>query len=160
MTQPAQTATTNDQPRGLMLNVLRPAGSPDCTNNGISARHNRVTVVGIITDTDDAANAASRRDDITPRFHVTALPRECQVFAATDDAPAVIIRYSAGWSAPTNDQRPIHLDPLDAATAGTWVMAGGNYATTTDSRWTDLVRTLTGTTGSSEALRIHDRIER
>ncbi|MGB6245177.1 hypothetical protein, partial [Gordonia sp. (in: high G+C Gram-positive bacteria)] len=153
MTQPTTTATNNAQPRGLRLSVYRPAGYPDCTNNGISARHDVVTVVGFVSKDDEKENALSRRDDIIQRYVITALPKGSQVFAATDDAPAVILRYCAGNSG------KLHLAPADDAVGGTWLMAGGNYAASSDSRWSALVRHLTEATAASEAIQIHDRIE-
>jgi hypothetical protein len=38
-----------------------------------------------------------------------------------------------------------------------WTMMGGNYAATSDSRWTEAIRRLTG--ASFSAVPIHDRIE-
>jgi hypothetical protein len=142
--------------RGLIVNVLRPADFPDCTNNGISGRHARLTVVGIITPANERDQAESDLLDIIRNHYMTLMPDGSRVFAPTDDAPAAVLRYSAGFAA--NAPRPLHLAPLDACQNGQWVMAGGNYATG-DSRWSTLLATLTGTRAAGSVVPIHDRIE-
>lgn len=142
-----------DTQLGLRVHVLRSAGFPDCTNNGISAQHAHLTIVGIITPTNETHNLATEDIEIFPDFHLTALPRDSQIFPPSADAPAAVLRYSRGRYS------GLHIAPLDACLARRWVMAGGNYAETTDSRWTDLLRTITDSNAVGSAVPIHDRIE-
>lgn len=158
MTQHANTATDNYTEKGMRVYVLRAPAFGDCTNNGISARHTALTVVGIITPGNEADNKESDLVDINRNLYITRLPKDSRVFAPSDYAPAAVLRYSNGWT--NRDHKPLHLAPLDACLDGTWLMAGGNYAEGSDSRWTALLRTLTGSPATSAAVPIHDRIER
>jgi hypothetical protein len=130
--------------KGLLLHVYRQADPlfPDCSNGGVSAKHNRLIVVG-----------TKRHDeDMKP------LPRESQVFSPSDEAPAVVLVESGvpGLYGP-------HLEPLEyvdahntKAYAGP--MAGGNYAGTCDSRWAALGRDVFGH-DRLDIVAVHDRFE-
>jgi hypothetical protein len=79
-----------------------------------------------------------------------------RIFSARSDArtlPTYALRNLRGC---------LNLVPIDVldggANAGVWVMASGTYATSTDSRWWDLVRELEGG-GGSPVVAIHDRAE-
>jgi hypothetical protein len=127
--------------KGLRLSVYRAVDFPDCTNGGISGTHARVTVVGRLVD-----------------GVVMPLPLGCCVFEADDDAPAVVLVES---HCPRYDPTP-HLIPLEFVD-GTPVgsvgpMSGGNYAGTTDSRWSELGKLYEGVR-HLDAVAIHDRIE-
>ena len=126
--------------KGLSLNVYRVNGR-DCTNGGISAKADRLVVVGIFIDGE-----------------VQPLPRDCQVFEADELAPAVVLVPSR---APGYDACP-HLVPLefvDGLPAGhVGPMAGGNYAGTSDSRWGELGKKF-GQNLALDVVRIHDRSE-
>lgn len=128
--------------KGLRLSVYRPAdlGYGDLTNGGVSGKADTVTVVGRLED-----------------GKVVPLPKECQVFSADEDAPAVILVESR---IALSDPTP-HLIPLDLAegtppdTVGP--MAGGNYAGTSDGRWAALGK-LYGHL-RLDVVAIHDRVE-
>lgn len=146
--------TAATEPKGLHLDVYRNAQGVDCTLGGITATHNHVTLVGYITDADDTATRESVRFDVLPQRAATLLPRDSRVFPATDDAPAVLLRYSAALYPTTG--RAIHLIPADLA-PGRHCMAGGNYAGTSDSRLYELLEHLTGYRHA--IVPVHDRIE-
>lgn len=118
--------------KGLLLTVYRPAGWPDATNGGITATAAKVTVTGI------------RLGD----HEVQPLPRDMQVFAPTGDAPEVTLTVRTFGRSTWR-----HLEPVTPSPAGrTGYMDGGNYAATTDSRWTEL-------TGDGHPVSVHDRTE-
>lgn len=103
----------------------------DCSNGGISAHVDRVTIVGV-------------RDPYVTGDKVERLGLGSRVSAPTDDAPAAVLvkRYLQGvtvW----------HVEPLEVKG---WVMAGGTYCATSDSR----INEITGVYG---ALALHDRVE-
>ena len=83
------------------------------------------------------------------------LPRECRVFTPTDDAPAVLVRYSASLY-PNGVGRAIHLIPADLP-AGRHAMFGGNYSGVGDTRFGQLTEQLTGY--RHYIVPVHDRIE-
>lgn len=127
--------------KGLRLSVYRAAGrDTDCTNGGITGKHDSVIVVGVLVDGE-----------------VKPLPRNCQVFEPSDDAPAVVLVES---HIALRDPTP-HLVPLEYA-KGTppdhvGPMAGGNYAGSSDSRWADLGK-LYGPL-RLDVVAVHDRVE-
>lgn len=130
------TATT-----GLRLDVYRDADGSDCTANGISARNARLTLVGV-------------KRDLGP---VEPLPRTSQVFSPTDAAPAVILVARGRGAATYFSIAPLADDGADIRKGG---MAGGNFASTSDSRFNDLVADLRGDGGRYiGAVAIHDRFE-
>lgn len=132
--------------RGITLNVLR--GRHDCTLNGISSRHDRVTVVGVLDDRQTPLLSLSAAARVEP------LPSALQVAAATDDAPAVWLRLrrigglclSLEPATRLGEDRP-------------WFMFGGNHATTSDARWNEYMRDLTDGT-DIPSIHVHDRNER
>lgn len=148
-------STTTDTPKGLRLSVYRNADGTDCTLNGISATHTDVTLIGYITDADEQATRQSLREDVLPQRAATMLPRECRVFTPTDDAPAVLLRYSASLY-PNGIGRAIHFIPADLP-AGQHVMFGGNYSGVGDTRFGQLTEQLTGY--RHYIVPVHDRIE-
>jgi hypothetical protein len=119
--------------KGLLLSVYKNANC-DCTNGGVTATATQLTLVGI-----------KRGGEIEP------LSPRAQVFAPTKDAPAVILCESAlpGMYGP-------HLEPLEHAD-GVGPMMGGNYAASSDSRWSELGE-LFGH-GRISAVPVHDRVE-
>lgn len=123
--------------KGLTVYVARTIALGDCTNGGLSAKHDRLTVVGYV--------------DITGQRY--DLPERAQVFEATDDAPAalLVVRNIGG--------RILSIVPEDGADPGArWYMMGGNYASLGDSRLCDLARNLIGGAYYG-AVPIHDRHE-
>jgi hypothetical protein len=123
--------------KGLRLYVYRSDGT-DCTNGGITAAAAQVTVTGI------------RRGGSRQAFTTRPVPRDMQIFPPAGHAPEVtlVIRKNGTgghW---------VHLEPAADEPPGTGgYMDGGNYAATTDSRWTEL-------TGHGLPLPVHDRTER
>lgn len=136
---------------GLRLSVYRNAElTTDCTLNGITARHTSVTLVGVQTEGNDREDRAS--GNYAGTLHVTALPRGMQAHPVREDAPAVILRYSASYY---GEVRYMHLVPASSGTDRG--MAGGNYAGTSDSRLPELLERLTGV--RVRILDVHDRFE-
>lgn len=130
--------------RGLTLDVYRNHRG-DFTLNGISATHNQVTLVGTVDQYQWSE---------TP---VTPMPKESQVFAASDDAPAVALVDKGD----TVNLVPVQWDDEEGTwrRINTWFMAGGNYAATADSRIGELIQKVTGHRFYG-AIAIHDREER
>lgn len=142
--------TTPD--RGMTLEVLRPADGVDCTLDGITSTHTRLTLVGIV-DYRGGYRPSERR--------LSLLPPECRVWDASPAAPAVMlgVRRMGGII--------FHLIPA------TWdghhwtpspedighYCAGGNYATTGDSRVGDLLSNFLDDGRFYGALAVHDRLE-
>ena len=117
--------------RALRLNVLRPADFPDCTNGGVSASHDRVYVVC---------------PDGPDEFDL-------------DDAPAGLLRLEIREVFGTKAAClvPVGEAPHDRPIGP---MAGGNYATTSDSRLGRLVaREMGAEYRFMTCLPIHDRYE-
>lgn len=115
----------------IRLGEQRVWTSLDCSNGGISATCDQVTIVGM-------------REGINSDAEIEPLPRRAQCCAPTKKAPAAVLvkRYLQGvtvW----------HVEPLEATG---WLMAGGTYCATSDSR----INEITGVYG---ALALHDRIE-
>lgn len=127
--------------KGLTLSVYKSARIGDCTNGGITAKADKVVVVGFLVD-----------------GRVEPLPRDCRVFEPSDDAPAVVLVPSR---IPGYDPTP-HLIPLEFAEAlpdgRVGPMSGGNYAGSCDSRWSDLGK-LFGVGLHLDLVAVHDRTE-
>jgi hypothetical protein len=64
----------------------------------------------------------------------------------------------AAWLVPGNVGGSAKIVPHDEYTNKTWTMFGGNYAGTSDSRFTEAVEKITGATFYG-AVPIHDRVE-
>ncbi|NKV38891.1 hypothetical protein GS919_03320 [Rhodococcus hoagii] len=135
--------------RGLLLSVLRNADGRDCTLGGISSRATALTLVGTLD---------SRKGQVQ---RVTAMPARSRCVEPTAARPAVALEIRTGLLA---EDRYISLVPVEwddeiDATPRThsWSMAGGNYATTSDSRFPELVRYYVD--AYSSAVAIHDRVE-
>lgn len=128
--------------KGLRLTVYRAAGSyPDCSNGGISAKADVVTVVGRLVG-----------------GKVIELPRDCRVFEPSDDAPAVVLVPSRvpGYSV-TPHLIPLEfVEDLPPGTVGP--MDGGNYAGSCDSRFGELGK-LYADSLNLDVVAIHDRVE-
>lgn len=118
---------------GLNVCVYRPAGGPDCTRGGISSRADQLCVINVPGP-----------------------------FRPTETSPAAWLYDTArgrgrpNWvlvPAVTNDDGKWR--PVD--TRQQWYMAGGNLASTSDSRWCEALRDLGISYPSVVA--IHDRHE-
>lgn len=128
---------------GLRVDIFRNAArSGDTTNGGISSRYSRLTITGVLN-----------MNSSLPTF--AALPERAQPFKVSEDAPEawLCLRNAVGslvWSViPANDSDMPH---------STWVMrhmAGGNFASTSDSRF----RTAMEPHSFYGAVAIHDRRE-
>ena len=128
--------TNSDGTKGLLLSIYRNAELGDCTNGGITATAKRLVVTGV--------RHGWTRDEGT----VEPLPADSRVFSPTDDAPEVtlVIRDNGyhHW---------LHLEPVAGTPEGhTTYMMGGNYAGTSDARWSELV-------GDHGPVAVHDRTE-
>lgn len=153
----APTPATPEAPKGLRLDVYRAAHGMDCTLHGITSEHTDVTLIGYQTDAEIALTDESATIDVYPDLALRRLPRTSQVFAATDDAPAVVLVVRTHHGLSGGRERYAYLAPLAALATHKWVMFGGNYAATTDSRLPELLGTLTGSRHS--ILPVHDRTE-
>jgi hypothetical protein len=112
---------------GLIVSVFRD-GDSDFSRGGVSADHTQLTVVNI------------------------AGP-----FGPIDDRPAVMLIQGPG-SGPNPVIVPAVLSDAGAwKPAPGWWMFGGNYAATSDSRFSEAITRLGGTRGM--AVKVHDRIE-
>lgn len=128
--------------KGLTIGVLR--GQYDGTNGGVSRSHDRLTVVGYLSE-------GAREPE--------PMPVDSRVFTPTEDAPAVLLRVRRPFSNHLIcDVMPTQLVKGFIVPERRWVMAGGNYASLGDSRLSDLVSSLLGHPFYG-ALSIHDRIE-
>jgi hypothetical protein len=110
------------------LAVLRRTDG-DCTNSGVSSKLHYITIVAIVDE----------------HYKPSGMARaELELVAAKNPGACVVeMRAPTGTLYPT-------IYPLRAWLDGKWLMAGGNYAHSTDSRWRDLY---------PAPLPIHDRIE-
>lgn len=116
--------------RGMTLDVYRSAShTGDTTLGGITSRATQVTVIGIL-------------DHGTPM----TLPTYFPLRAATPTAPAVILVIRTIFG-----RVSLHLEPTGDSVVH--YMHGGNYAGSTDSRWTTLIKNFGG------LLPVHDRNE-
>ncbi|ARQ95519.1 hypothetical protein I5G81_gp80 [Mycobacterium phage Shandong1] len=134
----------NNLPEGLRVNVFR-SSLGDCTNGGVTAAADHVTVVGYVKP--GTVGEPNHKREVLP------LPRQSQVFPAREDAPAVVmIESNLRGALP-------HLVPLDAFLAGKWTMHGGNHAGGSDSRFGSLIEDVFGGPRCVSLLPVHDRIE-
>lgn len=117
--------------QALRLTVLR-SNSIDCTNNGISANADNLALVGVIG-----------KDKVFRPISGT--------MPATDPSlPQVALRAGNGDT--------VNIVPVGPAEDGTWLMAGGNFAHTSDSRLSAYFDALDRPKFYG-AIAIHDRIE-
>jgi hypothetical protein len=126
--------------RGLILSVYRNAELGDCTNGGITATANAVTVTGIRRGSRTRKPAA-----------VEPLPRSMRVFTPSERAPEVTLVIRDNGSGGTW----LSLEPA-GADESRWWMAGGNYAGSSDSRWSELCG---AGAGGGHPVSVHDRSE-
>lgn len=138
------------------------SASNDATMGGISSRAvDGLIIVGIL----DSRGKASSRSTVT---RVEPMPDDMQLYQPTEGQPAgalAVDHLFGDARQPRVTVVPVRLVERDGEAfyervgdeAG-HVMAGGNYAASTDSRWTRLVRGLGGT-NHAHPVAIHDRIE-
>lgn len=149
------------RPLGMRLDVMRSARwertGVDCTANGITARHEDLMLIGVVTD---AANSIGQRI-------VKPLPADMRVFPLFDPkVPGTRMTYrdvSPVALHPGNAAGCAFLAPVEWSERGQfWTaprgMAGGNYAATSDSRVSELVEKINGARFYG-ALSVHDRFE-
>lgn len=122
---------TTEAPKGMLLFVYRPAGG-DCTNGGVTSRVTKV----IVTHVQDE------------RSEPVLVPDSMRIFPPTGEAPAMKLVIRTIFK-----RTCLHLEPVGRPPAGHlgW-MAGGNCASTSDSRWIQLA-------GGTDYVSIHDRSE-
>ncbi len=144
---PTTPAATAALPKGLIVEILR--GKYDCTLNGVTSRARGLedlTIVGTIP-LDGSTNGV-----------VVPLERHSQVFAAQNDRPAVAIGGNIPGAA--------HLVPVVPNGTGDgwvveqgWHMFGGHYATTSDSRFGEILAKFLRVSRFAGAIGVHDRVE-
>lgn len=116
--------------RIMTLNVFRAADFPDCTNGGASGRFDRIDVI--------CDDGFSKEVDL-------------------DDAPENLFRLEVGS---IGMGKTAHLVPVRQPKGLVGPMMGGNYATTSDSRWGRYVASRLGPEFRfMTCLPIHDRFE-
>ncbi|MGW4241836.1 hypothetical protein [Nocardia sp. NPDC004722] len=138
-----QAETPAPEVRGLVLTVFR---GPYNATRGVTATHDKVTVIGIVDETQ------AEQDHPVPEWRATA---------PTPDAPPVVVVIKRRFSSlnayppelyaflrpvPAPDQRP------------PWFMHGGNYAGDTDSRFHKALERILGYPIGA-VLPVHDRTE-
>jgi hypothetical protein len=102
--------------KGMMVWVYR-TGKTDCTNQGITSKHDRVMLVG---------------------------PGVPEVHEVLPDEPVLFLDPRKGWDHPC-------LTPYAKPKTDRWVMFGGNFVWSSDSRFREHV--------SAGPLPVHDRVE-
>lgn len=122
---------------GLPMHVYRSADGMDCTADGITSTHTRLTLIGTIDEL----------GTFTPS------PEQSRLHPPTDNAPAIALRRN--MTIPCAHLVPVTADgePI----GGRWYMAGGNYATG-DSRVADYYAQL-DLEPTYGATPVHDRTE-
>ena len=150
--QDAPDGSLSEGRKGLLLNVYRAVhldreyGDP--TYGGITARHDRLVVVGTICGGEA----------------MEPLPSKAQVYEVSGDAPAVVLveNREPGFFGPSL----VPLQCIDPDTPGKFrvpkhfvgPVAGGNFAGTADLKWLAL-GLMFGDGRSLELVPVHDRIE-
>jgi hypothetical protein len=128
--------------RGMVLDIYRCTARPDCSNSGVSAAADHVTVTGVV-------------ELLGPEHPAPVpVPPECRVFAPTltrPEALLVVRKFSGGIL--------LHVvpKPKPGELVGRFMM-GGCYVGTSDSRWSRLMDFLQGHPFYG-ALALHDRVE-
>lgn len=115
--------------KGLRVGVLRDAGLGDCTNGGVTGKHNRVTLF------------------VPGRLDGYIDPAEAQ------NALVAINRPEFGWYAvPAEWVKVVNGKPVVTPPAGSvGPMFGGNFIYTSDSRFREAV--------GWQPIPVHDRVE-
>ena len=91
---------------------------------------------------------------VTSKFNKVCVTNVEGPFDPSPDAPAVELvgkSFSFGKS--------VNLVPVDLLEKKSWTMFGGNYATTSDSRFSKAVEKMLGVPFWSGAVPVHDRVE-
>lgn len=115
---------------GLIVDVFKCKDMPDCTNNGISNRFDRLCLVNV-------------EGPFTPNAQTPA---------------AMMVRGNGPGLVKIVPAIKLHPEDSEWMPDPRWCMMGGNYAATSDSRFHRAVEAITG--GQSYgAVPIHDRIE-
>lgn len=156
-TTPAPVTSSLDGAYGLRLDILRNTARPDCSNHGISAAANEVTLAGVYDP-----------DTMT----LLAMPKSLRVTSARTDAPAVVLTWHRGavrqftalqGGAPDFFLVPaVFLDPVSGR-PGEYechhTMFGGTFGWSSDSRFGSAVDAVAGGPYPCGPLRLHDRVE-
>lgn len=103
----------------------------DCTLGGISSKQDTLEVVAVVTE----------KEHFTPAAQKFVADR---VFDRNRDCAVVLIERELFG------RRCDYIVPAADFITGQWTMMGGNYAHTSDGRWTDLYHS---------PLPVHDRVE-
>ncbi|GAB2554856.1 hypothetical protein [Nocardia heshunensis] len=137
-----QAETPAPDVRGLVLTVFRGPYNATC---GVTATHDKVTVIGIVDET-------QKEEHPVPEWRASA---------PTPDAPPVVVvikrRFSSLNTYPP--ERYAFLRPVPApGQRPPWFMHGGNYAGDTDSRFHKALERILGYPVGA-VLPVHDRTE-
>lgn len=116
--------------QALRLTVLR-SSTIDCTNGGVSSSADKLALVGVI-DADGFRPIAGTMSNVDTNM------------------PQVALRAGNGDT--------VNIVPVAPAQKGQWLMAGGNFAHTTDSRLNAYFEAINRPKFYG-AIAIHDRIE-
>ncbi len=109
--------------KGMLVNVLRNTLG-DCTAGGVSSKFATMLLVG------------------------EGVP---EIFAEHHEMPTlVLVKRILKWNADGTSQPYFHAEPKDQHDAGKWLMFGGNFVWTSDSRFRELV---------GGPIAVHDRCE-
>lgn len=100
---------------------------------------------------DAGSNYDCTNNGVTNRFSRLNVVNVEGPFDPTDDCPAVMLVKG-------NLPGTVKIVPLDEMGTGSWTMFGGNYAATSDSRFTAAVEKITGGRFYG-AVPVHDRVE-
>jgi hypothetical protein len=110
--------------------------------------------MGLIVEVYRAAGRVDcTNDGVSSRYDSLTLVNVSGPFEPSANAPAA-------WIVPHRTMKGVvYIVCEDPATSGKWPMFGGNFAATSDSRFSEAVRKMTGFEGFHGALKIHDRYE-
>lgn len=113
---------------GMIVNVLRSASYGDCTNNGVSAQFDQLCLVNVDGPFDPSDTAGA-------------------AMLVKGNVDGIVVIKPAF----EEDDGSYHV-------TNQWVMMGGNYAATSDSRFSQAVERILGDRFYG-AVAIHDRVE-
>ncbi|NKY89873.1 hypothetical protein [Nocardia veterana] len=138
------TATAAKPVKGLTLHVFRDTALSDCTNGGITARAQRVTLVGLC--------------DFEFGGEPTRLP-EWQLTPPSEDAPAVVAVVLDHFGGERNAFLvPVEIRDNELQRPHLYRLShGGNFAGVSDSRFGSTLYRYLGY--RPDVLRVHDRTE-
>jgi hypothetical protein len=100
---------------------------------------------------DSSSNYDCTAGGITSRFNRLCVVNVNGPFDPTDDTPAVMLVKG-------NMPGTVKIVPVEELDKGSWTMFGGNYAATSDSRFSQAIEKIVGGRFYG-AVPVHDRVE-